>query len=134
MEHKMKSTILAKKLREKLASLSKEREAAKKVYERDIAKWKKDVAAFIAETVPERISRIAKSDLSKGNYYRCCSGLPDFVFKDVPRRPEMPDFDKFRRKVKKGLNYLAIVAPVEVQVSERMLEDWGLTEEEDAED
>lgn len=101
MEHKMKSTILAKKLREKLASLSKEREAAKKVYERDIAKWKKDVAAFIAETVPERISRIAKSDLSKG---------------------------------KKGLNYLAIVAPVEVQVSERMLEDWGLTEEEDAED
>ena len=131
MQHTMKSAVLAKKLREKLASLSKERVDATKAYDRDLAKWKKEVADFLTDEVAKRVMTLTLSDFGRGYYEH---SLPSRIFKDMPKKPVMKDFDKLRAKVRKGLNYLAIVAPKEVHVSEHMLEAWGLHEEEETED
>ena len=134
METTMNARELAKRLRKRLGELKKDR--AKKLAAYDVAfeKWKGDLARFLrTDEVRTRILAVRKSD--EDGRYGCHLGVPNFVFKDAPPRPQKPKDDTIR-EVQKTLRYIAFTGTPKVQVSSRQLDDWfgKLEDDEAAED
>lgn len=127
----MSTMVLAKKLRARQKELKAERAKVVAAYERAFEKWKRDVAAFVKNEVPSRVATVKRGDFS--GYSRCCSGLPEHVFRDIPKRPTLPDDPS--KEIAKTLRFIAITGQQKMQVSERDLKSWfgGLGDADDDE-
>lgn len=133
MESVMKTMDLVKKLKARQTALKAGRTKLLAKYDVDFERWKRDVAKWVTTNVPARLKDVKKGDVaeSRRGYSRCCSGLPEHVFRDIPKPPTPPSDDAIK-SIQKTLRFIAITDQKTMQVSSRDLALWfGNGEEEE---
>lgn len=132
MEAKMNASVLAKRLRGRMALLKKDRVKALAKYDVDFDSWKREVARWLKTEPQKVIPSIRKQDL-ENNRYGCHTSLPNFVFKDIPKPPKKPS-DETIREIQKTLRYIAFTETKTIEVTQRKLDEWLGTDKNDEDD
>lgn len=119
MEARMKTSVLATKLRARLVVLKKDHAVSVAKYDAAFEQWKTDVAAWAQRDMPARVAALKKSEVVV--YSR--SALPESVFRGIPTPPPIPSRERIE-KIQKTLRFVALTGQQTISVSQREVDDW----------
>ncbi len=121
LEAMMKVSDLGKRLRVRLGKLKRARVVELAAYDKAFSAWRRDVSRWLATEGAERAKTIAKGDVQ--SHYRGGGGLPDSLFRGMPRTPAFPSNDTIA-SIQKTLRFFALSKVAELQVTRRDLDEW----------
>ena len=117
-QEKMKSTVYAKKLRDRLKVLRARHTKEKARFDADIERWKKDMADWLRNKLPDYVMKHITKTMMKENSYHFNHELARILDAHGPKRPSAPGTMKVIQAIERRLKYIAITGSPTVSVSE----------------